>query len=67
MTLRKKPVYLDGRALGVEAATTYEAAVASGARFDVDSPFQRSQHISEGPDGFYVTSRRNDHVVPRLP
>ena len=62
MTLPKKPVYLDGRALGVEAATTHEAAVASGARFDVDSPFQRSQHISEGPDGFYVTTREGSRI-----
>lgn len=55
-----KPVYLDGRPLEAQARTTREAAVVAvkaGARFSPASAWDRTQHVGEGPLGFYVVSR----------
>ena len=52
-----KPVYLDGRRLDGLASTTIEAAelaLASGAGFNIRCQVARTQHIGEGPEGFYV-------------
>lgn len=55
-----KRVFLDGNLLEVEARTTREAAlvaVARGVKMNVDDAFDRTQHIGEGPNAFFVLSR----------
>jgi hypothetical protein len=52
-----KPVYLDGIATGAKARTLRDAAVAAGAILGVNDLRFLSQHVGEGPHGFYVTTK----------
>ncbi len=59
MAIPLKHVYLDGRLIGGLPATTIEAAragVRAGAKFNAANPVARSQHVGEGPRGFYVST-----------
>ena len=68
MSLMLKHIYLDGRRCrGHAAATTREAALvaqALGVPVDPESAYSRSQHIGEGPLGFYLCSRAGEPVSP---